>query len=194
MVKPIGVLSLQGDFAEHITALKSASFECKEVRSIKDLESCFGLVIPGGESTTIGKLLSLTGLNLEIKRRFKSGDLKIWGTCAGAILCASRVVSSNPVQSLDLGDYSIARNAYGNQLDSFATVLDFNDEFKVDCAFIRAPQIKDLGGENWKILARHNEKPVFAINENLLISTCHPELYENVEFYEWLKKWFFERS
>lgn len=185
----VGVLSLQGNFAEHISSLKKHRIECISVKSVDDLERCTGLIIPGGESTTIGKLLALTGLDKEISNRFKAGSLKVWGTCAGAILCASSVMSDNPVLNLGLGDYSVARNAYGNQLDSFETVINFNGEFDLKCAFIRAPQIEEIGPD-WKILSIHENRTIFAIKGNLLVSTCHPELYENVDFYWWLKKWF----
>lgn len=179
----IGVLSLQGDFAEHLSALPEAI----EVRSVADLSKCSGLIIPGGESTTIGKLLKLTGLDQEIVKRFQQGDLKIWGTCAGAILCAKDVKSKTEVSQLSLGDYSITRNAYGNQLDSFETELDFKD-FKIKAAFIRAPKITgfDL---SFEVLAGHQNEPIFIKKGNLLVSTCHPELYENNQFYNWLKDW-----
>lgn len=186
--KMIGVLSLQGDFAEHISALVHAGAEVCEVRTIADLSRCSALVMPGGESTTIGKLLKLTELDKEICSRFKAGNLKVWGTCAGAILCASKIVSDNPVNQLNLGDYSIARNAYGSQLDSFETMLDFADGIEVEAAFIRAPKILEFGSE-FEVLASNNG-PVFIKNGNLLVSTCHPELYENNGFYEWLISWF----
>jgi pyridoxal 5'-phosphate synthase pdxT subunit len=184
----IGVISLQGDFAEHIDALLHSRLKAIEVRSKADLEACKAIVIPGGESTTIGKLLEMTGLNIEIKKRYEAGDLKIWGTCAGAILCATEIESDNTIRNLDLENFRIVRNAYGNQLDSFETVIKFNNEFDIECAFIRAPQIKELD-ESWKILSMYEKKPVFAMKRNILISTCHPELYENKKFYEWLEYW-----
>lgn len=184
----IGVLSLQGDFKEHIEALRNSGVEAIEVRSKADLETCGALVIPGGESTTIGKLLRLTGLDKEIITRFQAGDLKVWGTCAGAILCATEVESENPVLNLGLGNYKISRNAYGNQLDSFETVSNFNGQFEVECAFIRAPKLLEFDS-SFKVLAKVNDEAVFIEKGNLLVSTCHPELYENVEFYKCLKGW-----
>jgi 5'-phosphate synthase pdxT subunit len=145
--------------------------------------------MPGGESTTISKLLALTGLDKEIVARFKAGSLKIWGTCAGAILCANKVVTDNPVLNLGLADYTIARNAYGSQLESFETKLNFTDGIQVDAAFIRAPKILEFS-EDFEVLAVHNKEAVFIKNGNLLVSTCHPELYENNGFYEWLRDWF----
>jgi 5'-phosphate synthase pdxT subunit len=183
----IGVLSLQGDFAEHIQALKKIKLEVIEVRTISDLNLCSGLIMPGGESTTIGKLLKLTGLDLEIKSRFELNSLKIWGTCAGAILCATNVVSKNPVNQLCIGDYTVERNAYGSQIDSFETELEFED-FKIKVAFIRAPKITDFP-QGYEVLAVDKHEPVFIKKENLLVSTCHPELYENHDFYKWLSTW-----
>jgi 5'-phosphate synthase pdxT subunit len=184
----IGVLSLQGDFAEHLEMLKLNGIQAKEVRKISDLDDCGGLIVPGGESTTIGKLLKITELDKAIIDRYRDGSLKIWGTCAGAILCASEVVSANPVLNLSLEEYCVARNAYGSQLDSFETKIRI-EEFAVDCAFIRAPSIKSLGDE-FEIIAKYKEEVVFARKGNLLISTCHPELYENKAFYSWLDSWF----
>jgi 5'-phosphate synthase pdxT subunit len=186
--KNIGVLALQGDFAEHLAAVPNAF----EVRTVTDLEKCSGLIIPGGESTTIGKLLKLTGLDLEIKKRFSEGSLKIWGTCAGAILCATNIDSKTPVNQLSLGDYTIARNAYGNQLYSFETELDFTD-FSVKVAFIRAPKITSFDS-GFEVLSEYNKEPIFIRKGNLLVSTCHPELYENEKFYDWLKKWLMASS
>jgi 5'-phosphate synthase pdxT subunit len=183
----IGVLSLQGDFAEHIAAVEKAGQKAFEVRTIADLDRTNFLIMPGGESTTIGKLLELTGLDSEIKKRVAAGTLKVWGTCAGAILVANEVITDNPVNQLRLGDYSIARNAYGNQLDSFETVIDF-EGIKVDCAFIRAPKILAVGAD-FEVIGEYQGQPVFIKNDKLLVSTCHPELYENLEFYNWLKVW-----
>ena len=183
-MQKIGVLALQGDFAEHIDALAQNGVKIVEVRCVPDLQKCKFLIIPGGESTTIGKLLKMTGLDFEIQKRFNEGSLKVWGTCAGAILCASKIETKTPVNQLGLGDYSISRNAYGNQLDSFETELKFRD-FKVKAAFIRAPKITGFDS-NFKVLAEHNNEPIFIHKGNLLVSTCHPELYANRKFYEWL--------
>jgi 5'-phosphate synthase pdxT subunit len=177
----IGVLSLQGDFAEHLSAIEKNGKTAIQVRTIAELKQCDFLIMPGGESTTIGKLLKTTCLDIEIQNRFRAGDLKIWGTCAGAILCASEVVTDNPVNQLGLADYTIVRNAYGNQLDSFEVSLEVAN-IKTDCAFIRAPQITRLG-EGFEVLASYKDNVIFAKKGNLIVSTCHPELYKNQEFY-----------
>lgn len=185
----LGILSLQGDFAEHYEQCREHGFEVIQVRTLAELSAVNGLIIPGGESTTIGKLLELTGLAPLIKRRYADGNLKIWGTCAGAILCAGEVVTKKPVLNLGLEGYKIERNSYGSQQDSFEAELEFSGlEGTVRAAFIRAPRLLDLPSD-FEVLASHRGEPVFARKGNLLVSTCHPELYENVEFYKWLKEW-----
>ena len=113
----IGVLALQGDFADHAKILKKLKTKVREVRTKEDLDKVAGLIIPGGESTTIGKLLKKYDLDKEIKKRSKKG-MPIYGTCAGAILLAKEIKNSDQ-PSLGLIDITIERNAYGRQIDSF---------------------------------------------------------------------------
>lgn len=169
----IGVLALQGDFEAHQKALARAGAEALEIRSAEQLQDVDGLVIPGGESTTMLKLLNQEHL-LEPLREF--GERRpIFGTCAGAILLASRV--SNPEQeSLSLLDIDIERNGYGRQLDSrIARLKPEGLNSELEAVFIRAPIIKRVG-ETAKVLARYNGDPVLVEQGRHLVATFHPEL------------------
>jgi 5'-phosphate synthase pdxT subunit len=178
-MKSVGVLSLQGDFAAHAEALKNAGAEPVLVREREQFAAIDGLVIPGGESTTMLKLLRYDGLMdtlLEFGRR-----KPVFGTCAGAILLAAHVL--NPEQeSLGLMDIDIERNAYGRQIDSHVSRLDAEPDFArratpgpLEAVFIRAPKIRRVGGEA-RVLARHAGDPVLVEQGNLLAATFHPEL------------------
>jgi 5'-phosphate synthase pdxT subunit len=173
----IGVLALQGDFEAHERALERAGAEAIEIRAAQDLDRVDGLIIPGGESTTMLKLIDQENL-FEPLRRF--GERKpIFGTCAGAILLARGV--SNPVQrSLGLMDIDVQRNGYGRQLDSSIASLQPDaasglgaDE--VEAVFIRAPVITRVGGDA-RVLASYRNAPVLVEQGRFLASTFHPEL------------------
>jgi 5'-phosphate synthase pdxT subunit len=171
--KKIGVLALQGDFEAHGRALARAGAEAVEVRSAADLQRVQGLVIPGGESTTMWKLLEEENL-LEPLREFGS-RLPIFGTCAGAILLASDV--SNPPQpSLGLIDIGVERNAYGRQLESrIATLRPEGLDGDLEAVFIRAPIIRRVGADA-KVLASYQGNPVLVDQGRHLVATFHPEL------------------
>ena len=171
--KKIGVLALQGDFEAHAKALGRAGAEAVEVRSADQLQDLDGLIIPGGESTTMLKLLNVENL-LEPLRRFGQ-QRPIFGTCAGAILLASHV--SNPQQaSLALMDIDVERNGYGRQLDSRIAKLHAEGlDRDLEAVFIRAPIIRRVG-ENAKVLARYNGDPVLVEQGRHLVATFHPEL------------------
>ena len=178
-MKKVGVLALQGDFAAHGTALERAGAEPVFVRDARQLDALDGLVIPGGESTTMLKLLRYDQL-MEPLAEF--GRKKpIFGTCAGAILLANEV--SGPHQeSLALMDIGVERNAYGRQLDSRVTAIEPEPEFeqrtapgKLEAVFIRAPIIRRLGS-NAKVLARYHGDPVLVEQGRHLVATFHPEL------------------
>jgi len=174
--KKIGVLALQGDFEAHQRALERAGAEAVQVRSASDLEQVDGLVIPGGESTTMWKLLEEEGL-VEPLRQF-AGRRPIFGTCAGAILLASEV--ANPPQpSLGLVDIGIERNGYGRQLDSRIARLETQgQENGLEAIFIRAPIIRRVGGDA-KVLASYQGDPVLVEQGRHLVATFHPELTED---------------
>jgi pyridoxal 5'-phosphate synthase pdxT subunit len=171
--KRVGVLALQGDFEAHGKALARVGAEPVEVRSAEELRHVDALVIPGGESTTMLKLLDVTGLK-EPLREFAARK-PVFGTCAGAILIALRV--TNPVQeSLGLMDIEVQRNAYGRQLDS--RIVRLQPEMEggdLEAVFIRAPIIRAVSPEA-KILARYNGDPVLVEQGRHLVATFHPEL------------------
>jgi len=169
--KKIGVLALQGDFEAHAKALQRVGAEAVEVRTAADLEHVDGLIIPGGESSTMLKLLEIEHL-LEPLREF--GQRRpIFGTCAGAILMASEVQS--PAQaSLGLMDIGIERNGYGRQLDSRIASLQGLDG-ELEAVFIRAPIIRRVG-KDVKVLASYQGDPVLVEQGRHLVATFHPEL------------------
>jgi 5'-phosphate synthase pdxT subunit len=178
-VKRAGVLALQGDFAAHADALRRAGAEPVLVREAAQLDEIDGLVIPGGESTTMLKLLHFDNL-LEPLARFVQSK-PAFGTCAGAILLARRV--SNPAQeSLGSLDIDVERNGYGRQLDSRVAELDPEPEFtertapgRLETVFIRAPIIRRVGPEA-KVLARYQGHPVLVEEGRHMVATFHPEL------------------
>lgn len=172
----VGVLSLQGSFREHFAALARLGVTAVEVRTPNELETVRGLVIPGGESTTLGKLLKSSGLMQAVKTKAQEG-FPIYGTCAGAILLAEEIENSQGVEGLGLLPITVARNAYGNQLESFVTDLTvtFSAE-KVEAVFIRAPKIREPQSPTMQVLARYEGEPVLVRQGSLLASTFHPEL------------------
>lgn len=184
----VGVLALQGDFVEHKEALEKSGFDVCLVRNVVDLVSVKGLVIPGGESTTISKLLKKSGLDKAIVERINKG-MSVWGTCAGAILLADDVKSKKPIDTLEVLDMGIERNAYGSQLDSFQTELEL-DGNKFEVAFIRAPKITKIG-KDIKTLISYNDNPVMVRLGNILVTTFHPELIPGTYFYDWLREHIF---
>jgi pyridoxal 5'-phosphate synthase pdxT subunit len=172
-MKKVGVLALQGDFEAHEKALARAGAEPVAVRSAADLQNLDGLVIPGGESTTMLKLLEVENL-MEPLREF-GGRRPIFGTCAGAILLANEVL--NPSQaSLGLMDIGVERNAYGRQLESRIAQLKTEGQDKdLEAVFIRAPIIRRVG-EDVKVLARYQGDPVLVEQGRHMVATFHPEL------------------
>ena len=171
--KKIGVLALQGDFEAHEKALNNAGAQAIEVRSAQDLRELDGLIIPGGESTTMVKLLVEEDL-LAPLREFGQKH-PILGTCAGAILLASEVTNP-PQQSLGLMDMSVERNAYGRQLDSrIARLQPEGFDHDVEAVFIRAPIIRRIGPKA-KVLATYQNYPVLVEQGRHLAATFHPEL------------------
>lgn len=179
-MKRVGVLSLQGDFAAHGAALERAGAEPVFVREPAQFESLDGLVIPGGESTTMLKLMAYEPGLFEALREF-GGRKSVFGTCAGAILMAEEVC--NPAQrSFQLMDIGVERNAYGRQIDSRVTEIDTEPEFerrtapgKLEAVFIRAPIIRRVGPAA-RVLLRYRGDPVLVEEGRHLAATFHPEL------------------
>lgn len=185
LVTEVGVLALQGDFAEHAAALLRVGASPLEVRLPADLDGLAGLIIPGGESTTIGKLLQETGLLTLLREQIAAG-LPVWGTCAGAILLAKEVRDALPGQPL-LGvmDIAVRRNAFGRQVQSFETELDVPalGTSPVPAVFIRAPQI-EAAGPGVEVLARLPDGAIAAAREGQLLATAfHPELTPDTRFH-----------
>jgi 5'-phosphate synthase pdxT subunit len=184
----IGVLALQGDFAEHIAMLKRLKVETVEVRLPKDLEGLDGLIIPGGESTTIGKLAVAYNL-MEPLRTFAQRHA-IWGTCAGAIFLSKDVSRDQPL--LGLMDIKVHRNAFGRQIDSFETDLDVpaikqatGTKEDYHAVFIRAPIIESVDGDV-KVLASIPDGRIVAAQQGHLLATSfHPELTDDTRFHEY---------
>jgi pyridoxal 5'-phosphate synthase pdxT subunit len=174
----IGVLAIQGDFAAHMAALREAGAEVCEVRRADELCQVDGLVIPGGESTTLLKFILNPELGyLEAFQEFHQAGKPIFGTCAGLILVAKEVI--NPAQfSFGFIDVGVERNAYGRQKESFEAVGEGYLEATakpLKMVFIRAPRIMRLGAKV-DLLATYREEPVMARQGNILVATFHPEL------------------
>jgi 5'-phosphate synthase pdxT subunit len=184
----IGVLALQGDFAEHVAMLKRLNVETVEVRLPNHLEGIDGLIIPGGESTTIGKLSVAYDL-MEPLKLFGQRHA-IWGTCAGAIFISKDIGRNQPL--LGLMDIKVQRNAFGRQIDSFETDLDIPELKKATgtmgdyhAVFIRAPIIESVSGDA-KILASIPDGRIVAAQEGHLLATSfHPELTNDTRFHEY---------
>ncbi len=184
----IGVLALQGDFSEHISMLKKIGVETAEVRLPKHLEGLSGLIIPGGESTTIGKLAVAYNLMEPLKEFGKTRA--IWGTCAGAIFLSKDIGRDQPL--LGLMDIKVKRNAFGRQIDSFETDLEIEElmratgtEQPYHAVFIRAPIIESVSG-GAKILSQLPDGRIVAAQQgNLLATSFHPELTDDTRFHQY---------
>jgi pyridoxal 5'-phosphate synthase pdxT subunit len=167
----VGVLALQGDFAKHEAALRAAGAHAHEIRTASDLAAMDALVIPGGESTTMLKLIGYENLWQPLADFLARKP--VFGTCAGAILLAKDV--SSPTQaSFGAMDIGVERNAYGRQVDSHVAQLDFTDG-PLEAVFIRAPIIRRLG-LNCEVIATHRGDPVLVSEGRHLVATFHPEL------------------
>lgn len=171
----IGVLGVQGDVSEHAAALARAGARPRWVKRPEDLAGLDGLVLPGGESTTLRRLLDYEGLLEAIRIRGEEG-MPMFGTCAGAILLASDVVGA-PVPHLSLVPMTVARNAYGRQRESFVAELDVEvlEGGPLRGVFIRAPVVEQVG-EGVEVLAREGGGIVLAESDQALVATFHPEL------------------
>jgi len=186
-MKRVGVLALQGDFDAHAKAAARAGADVVEVRCAADLEGLDGLILPGGESTTMLKLLGEENL-MEPLREF-GRRRPIFGTCAGAILLANEV--SSPVQeSLGLIDIGVERNAYGRQIDSRVSSVTPEPDFQsrtapgdMEAVFIRAPIIRRVGN-GARVLARYHGDPVLVEEGRHLVATFHPELSKDPRVHE----------
>jgi pyridoxal 5'-phosphate synthase pdxT subunit len=182
-VPRIGVIAMQGDFEAHIKAVESAGGEAFPAKTPEQIAAADGLILPGGESTTIGKLLTRYGLDTAIQNAAKMGT-PVYGTCAGMILLAKRIVEGEKQggqPTLGLMDIAVARNAFGRQVDSFEANIAapaVAGEETVRGVFIRAPLVAETGPEV-EVLARYDDRIVLVRQGNLLASAFHPELTDD---------------
>ena len=180
----VGVLSLQGGVIEHIKHLQALGVEALEIKKPEELEDIEGIILPGGESTTMGKLLRDTGIFQPLKDKINKG-LPVWGTCAGMILLAKNIINEDKVH-LGVMDIEVLRNAYGRQLGSFKTegIISEVSNDAIPLVFIRAPYITNLG-LTVNVLHTVNGKIVAATQNNMLATSFHPELTESLEFHRY---------
>jgi 5'-phosphate synthase pdxT subunit len=179
----VGILALQGDVQEHAKILRRLGVEPVEVRTVEELKGLAGVIVPGGESTTIGKMLVSSGLLDGLRSFFYKGG-PVWGTCAGMVLAAS--ATTGPRQPLiGLMNALVERNGFGRQVHSFEKDLDvdgFDEPFTG--VFIRAPFFEDVG-PGVEVLSEVEGKVVAARGENILVTAFHPELTEDTRFHEY---------
>lgn len=171
-MKTVGILALQGDFEAHHKAVERAGAKAIEVRSESELAQCDGLIIPGGESSTMLKLLDQENLTGPLK--LFAGQKPVYGSCAGAILLAREV--THPSQSsLGLMDIQVERNAYGRQIDSRIARITVENGGELEAVFIRAPIIRQVGADA-TVLASYQGDPVWVEQGRHMVTTFHPEL------------------
>lgn len=185
-MKKVGVLGFQGSVEEHMSALEKIGADGLIVKTAAALGGIDALIIPGGESTTVSKLLNIFGMTEPIREKIKSG-MPVWGTCAGMILLAKNVLGGEPC--LGAMDITVRRNAYGRQTESFtrAEVIPAFGEAPVPLVFIRAPWVESVG-ENVKILCETGGH-IAAVRENNMLATAfHPELTDNTAALEYFLK------
>jgi pyridoxal 5'-phosphate synthase pdxT subunit len=181
----IGVLAIQGDFIEHKAVLNKLGIESCEVRLPQHLEGVDGLIIPGGESTTLSRLMSIYQLREPVTQMAQQGKA-IWGTCAGMIMMAHEITEQDPVP-LKLMDVGVQRNAFGRQIDSFEqdlTVTGF-DALPFHGIFIRAPVIIRVGQEVKVLASLRDDRPVAVQQGNLMATAFHPELTGDPRFHRY---------
>ena len=182
----IGILALQGAFAEHAKVLEKLDVVSVQIRNLDDFQQhqsdLSGLILPGGESTTMGKLLRDQNMLLPIREAILSG-LPVFGTCAGLILLAKEITSREE-SHLGAMNIVVERNAYGRQLGSFYTEAECKGVGQIPMTFIRGPIISSLG-EGVEILATVDDQIVAAQEQNMLVTSFHPELTDNVRLHQY---------
>lgn len=180
----IGVLALQGDFREHASMVRFLGVEVRLVRLPEEVGLVDGLIIPGGESTTMGKLMVKYGVDRAIVDRFNAGRLAIYGTCAGMIVLARDIEGSQAQPHLELLDVTVQRNAFGRQKESSEEDLEVQGlDTPLHVLFIRAPVIVRTGS-SVEVLARVTQGPVYVQQGRLLASSFHPELGSDTRVHE----------
>ncbi len=181
----IGVLAVQGDFAEHIAILRRIGVETREVRLPEQLDALSGLIIPGGESTTLSRLMSIYHLREPVARIAAEGRA-VWGTCAGMIMLANEITEQDPVP-LGLMDIGVQRNAFGRQVDSFEQPLQIEplDPDPYNCIFIRAPVVIRVGPAVDVLASLEDGRPVAVQQGNLFATAFHPELTRDTRVHQY---------
>lgn len=182
----IGVLALQGGVSEHVSHIEALGYKAILVKNPLDLSLIDGLIIPGGESTTISKLLKLTNIDDQILNKAKDG-LPIWGTCAGMILL-SKEIENDETRHLPLLDIRVKRNAYGRQIDSFVTehfIKCIDSSKKFPMVFIRAPYVSKILSHKVESLASIDSNIVAVREGNILATSFHPELTSDLRFHKY---------
>ena len=184
----VGVLAIQGDFAEHIATLERLGVEAREIRLPHQLETIEGLIIPGGESTTLSRLMTLYDLRDPIAAMAAQGKA-LWGTCAGMIMMAQEITEEGPVP-LGIMDIGVHRNAYGRQVDSFELDLPItgfagpdSSQVPFHCVFIRAPMINRLGDGVNVLASLPDGEPVAVQQGKVMATSFHPELTNDTRFH-----------
>ena len=181
----VGVLAIQGDFAEHIAVLGKLGVKAREVRLPEHLDSVDGLIIPGGESTTLSRLMTIYNLREPVERMAAEGRA-VWGTCAGLIMLSREITEQDPTP-LGIMDIGVQRNAFGRQVDSFEQTLDVSalgpDPFHA--IFIRAPVIIRVGEGVEVLSALDADRPVAVRQGNLMATAFHPELTDDYRFHSY---------
>ena len=190
----IGVWAIQGAFREHVRSLCLCGAETVEIRTREDLEGLSGLVFPGGESTVMGKFLIEWGMMDRVRELIRSG-MPVFGTCAGLILLCSDILDHPGQPRIGLLNASVRRNAFGRQIDSFTTPLELcpfptangnpTDQPPLEAVFIRAPLIEKIG-PGVEVLARVNGFPVAVRQGNVLATSFHPELTDDLRLHQWV--------
>ena len=173
----VGVLAIQGDFAEHRTALESLGVDVKEVRLPDQLDDVDGLIVPGGESTTIVQLIDIYEMREKLRDRILNDRMPTWGTCAGMIVMAGELTDHRPTP-LSLMDTVVSRNAFGRQVDSFESDLDVDgmDGPPYRAVFIRAPVFVSVGDSVEVLASLDDGRPVAVRQGHMLATAFHPEL------------------
>ena len=181
----VGVLAIQGDFAEHIAVLGELGVTAREIRLPEQLHSLDGLIIPGGESTTLSRLMTIYNLRDPIAEMAAQGHA-IWGTCAGMIMLSQEITEQDPVP-LGIMDIGVQRNAFGRQVDSFEQALNVDGigEDPYHAIFIRAPVIIRVGPTVRVLSKLEDQRPVAVQQGNLIATSFHPELTRDYRFHSY---------
>ena len=181
----VGVLAIQGDFAEHRKSLEQLGVEVKEVRLPEELDEIDGLIVPGGESTTIVQLIDIYEMREKLRERILDDQMPTWGTCAGMIVMAGELTDHRPTP-LSLMDTVVSRNAFGRQVDSFESDLEVSgmDGPPYRAVFIRAPVFVSVGEAVEVIASLDDGRPVAVKQGHMLATAFHPELTDDARMHK----------